>query len=226
MGGVVALEFEAGAQVTHHGEYVGHVAVGVFEHQLVAVFQVGLFPLVFELFVALEHGEQAEVHGAHVHGGHFRLEFECRFETLVEGHVGGAAGGQVEHGVATLLDLGQESAEGGGRLVGTTILLVAGVQVDNGGTGLRGTHGGVGDLIGGHRQVGGHGGGVDCAGDGTGDDDFALFGHGWVLRSGVYRGILHQRRELLVYCLRRLYGVCVVALRLCGSWDICAAGAL
>src|SRR5262245_39341117 len=67
--------------------------------------------------------------------------------------------------------------EGLGRLIGTAVLGIARVQVHDGGTGLRGSHRGIGNLLRRDREVRGHGGRVNGSGDGTGDNDFTGFGH-------------------------------------------------
>src|SRR5262245_47823253 len=54
-------------------------------------------------------------------------------------------------------------------------LRVAGVQMQDGGAGLGGADGLLGDLIGGDRQGLRHGGRVDRAGDGASDDDLVGF---------------------------------------------------
>ena len=67
--------------------------------------------------------------------------------------------------------------EGLRRLVGPAVLRVARVQMHDGGAGFGRADRGIGDLLGGHRQMRRHRGRVDRAGYGTGDDDFARLRH-------------------------------------------------
>jgi hypothetical protein len=71
------------------------------------------------------------------------------------------------------LDLLQERLERRGTLVGPAVLRIARVQVDDRGARLVRADRGFGDLVGGDRQVRGHRGRVDRAGDRARDDDLA-----------------------------------------------------
>ena len=71
----------------------------------------------------------------------------------------------------------QERREGLRRLVGPAVLRIARVQMHDRGAGLGRADRGIGDLLGGHRQMRRHRRRVDRAGDGAGDDDFAALRH-------------------------------------------------
>ena len=73
------------------------------------------------------------------------------------------------------LDLLQERLEGLGRLVGAAVLRIARVQVHERGAGFGGGDRGLGDLLGGDRQVRRHRRRVDRAGDRAGDHHLAAF---------------------------------------------------
>jgi len=133
-------------------------------------------PVVFEALVTVEHGIEAEIHRAHVEGGHLRAGAQGRGQPLLQAHPGAAAGGDVDHGIAALLDPGQELHEDlgiGGRLA---VLGIAGMKMDDRGSSLRGGNGLLGDLPRGDRQMGRHRWRMDRAGDGAGDDHLAVLG--------------------------------------------------
>src|SRR5688572_24153810 len=83
---VVALDLEARAVRAAGLEDVGDVLEGVFEDAIVGASEVGLLPVVLEVFVAPEHLVQTEVHRAHVERGHFRLELQRRLQALFHAH--------------------------------------------------------------------------------------------------------------------------------------------
>ena len=71
----------------------------------------------------------------------------------------------------------EERRKGLRRLVRAAVFGIARVQVHDRRTSLCRTDSRVRDLLRRDRQVRGHRGGVDRAGDGAGNDDFAGFGH-------------------------------------------------
>ena len=86
-------------------------------------------PVVFELLVALEHREEAEVHRAHVERGDLRPPLLRRPDALLDGHVRRAAGGDIDHDVRRLLDAAQEGLECFGALIRPSIRRIARVQM-------------------------------------------------------------------------------------------------
>ena len=64
-----------------------------------------------------------------------------------------ASGRDVHHNVGALLDHFQEGSEGLGRLIGSSVLRIAGVQVHDRSPCLRCSDGVIGDLLSGHRQM-------------------------------------------------------------------------
>ena len=75
-------------------------------------------------------------------------------------------------GLGRGLDARNEAVEDRRVRSGPAVCGVAGVQVQDGGTGVGRLDGLRGDLLGRDRQVGRHGGRVHRAGDRAGDDDF------------------------------------------------------
>ena len=118
-------------------------------------------------------GRNIEVHAAHVEAAHLRFRRQRRCEPLVQRHRQAATGGDVHHGIDVLLDHRQEAHEHvriGGRRAGFRI---AGVQVDDRGTGLRRLDRAARNLFRRDRQIVRHAGRVDRAGHGTTDDHLA-----------------------------------------------------
>ncbi len=107
---VVALELEARAAVAQGPQHELDVLEGVAEHQVARIFQRRRLPVMLEVLEPVQHGEQAEIHRAHVEGGDFRLEDLGRLDALLHRHIGRAAGGQIHHRVGRLLDARQEAA--------------------------------------------------------------------------------------------------------------------
>ena len=175
---VIALEFKAravGAALLEHELDVGK---GVLENQVARAFQKSLLPGLLEIFVAPEHGKQTEVHRAHVERCHLGLQLQGRLHALDHRHGWRAAGGDVDDRVAALLDVAHKGAKSIGRLVRPAVFGLARMQMHDGRTGLSRAHGSVSNLLRADRQVGRHGRRVDRAGDGAGDDDFAVLAHG------------------------------------------------
>ena len=150
---VVALDLETGAIFGAGIENVGDVTEGVAEDPIVTFFQVRPLPVVLEVGKAVEHFVQAEVHRAHVQRGQFRLELHHWLQAFFHAHGRRAAGGDVDHHVAGGLDLRQELGEQRRVLAGATVVGVTGMQVHNRGAGFGGTDGGVGNFLGGDRQM-------------------------------------------------------------------------
>ena len=128
--------------------------------------------------VALGGIEDGEVHRAHVERGDFGLGAHRSRDPVVHAHAEPAAGGDVEHGVAALLDARQELHEQLRLGRGSAGVGIARVQVNDGSTRLGRCDRGFGDLVRRDRQGFRHGRRMDGAGDGARDDDFALLCHG------------------------------------------------
>jgi hypothetical protein len=109
---------------------------------------------VLELLVSLQHREQAEVHRAHVERRDLGLELQRRLQPLLDRHRRGAAGREVEHDIATTLDLRGELAKVFRVLRGTAVDRIARMQVHDRRTRLRGADRGFGNLPRGHGKVG------------------------------------------------------------------------
>ncbi|MOA54888.1 hypothetical protein D3C78_1785830 [compost metagenome] len=75
---VVALDLEARAVVIARRQNVLDILERVLEHQVVAAFQIGAFPVVLEVLEALQQFIHAEVHRPHVQRRDFRLELRGR----------------------------------------------------------------------------------------------------------------------------------------------------
>ena len=177
MRGVVALELVAGLVGRELGQHRLEVAVGVAKDQVLAALEIRALPVELELLEALQHREQAEVHRAHVHRRHFGLEHLGRLHALMHGHVGRAAGGEVDDRVAALLDRLQEGHESFGPLVRLAGYRVARVKMDDRRASFGSGHRGIGDLLGRDRQVGRHRRRVNGTRHGTADDDLFLLEH-------------------------------------------------
>ena len=172
---VVALELEAGAVgLAEVAQDVFDVLEGVPEDEVPAVLQVLALPVVLELRVAVEHRVQPEVHRAHVERAHLRLRAHRAGEPFLQGHPVSAAGGDVHHRVAALLDAGQELHEHVRARRRAAVLGVARMEVDDGGARLRRLDGLLRDLRRRQRQVRGHRRGVDRPGGRTRDDHLLL----------------------------------------------------
>ena len=168
---VVALELEAGPERAEPAEDVLHVLERVPEDEVPTVLEEGRLPVVQEGVVAGEHGEQPEVHRAHVERGQLGLGRDGAGDPLFEGHVLAAAGGDVDDRVAARRDLRQELHEDlrVGRRPAVT--RIARVEVQDRGARLRRLDRRIGDLTRGDRQVRRHRRCVDRAGDRAADDD-------------------------------------------------------
>ncbi len=142
------------------------------------------FPLMREILVAVEHGEQAEIHRTHVERRHFGRGAFRRGEPLVDRHALPATGGYVDDSVSALLDPRQELHEEVGLGRRAAVLGVARMQMEDRRPGLAGIDRLFGDVGGRHRQVGRHGWRMDGPGDRTGKDDFRLGAHDGSLNSG------------------------------------------
>jgi len=116
------------------------------------------------------------------------------------------SGRDVDDGIGVLLDPGQEFHEHL-RVAGRAAVGHASVQMDDRGAGLGRVDRLLCDLVGRDRQMRGHRRRVDRAGDGAGDDDFRLLGH----------GVLPSRDFALLSTSRRIE-VGPTASMLFGSW--------
>src|SRR5579871_1732741 len=93
MPNVIALDLEASAVRSTLRQNHLDVGEGVLEDSVSGSLEVLAFPLVFEVFEAVKHRIQTEVHRSHVELSDLRLELRCRFKSLINGHRGSPAGG-------------------------------------------------------------------------------------------------------------------------------------
>ena len=142
-----------------------------------AVLEMAPLPLVLEGRIAVEHRVEAEVHRAHVERAHLRPGPQRRRQALLQGHAVAAAGGDVDHRIAGLLDARQELHEHGGIGRRPAVLGIARMQMEDRRPGLGRLDRLLGDLVRRDRQMRRHGRRVDRSGDGAGDDHLAGFGH-------------------------------------------------
>ena len=184
MGGVVTLELEARAGFRKSFKDIFDVLKGVSEHD-VLVLKVFELPVVLELLETVEHAEKSKIHRTHVQGCDLRLVGRRRPDPLVHRHGRRAAGGQVDHAVRALLDDLEKRREGFRALIGLAGLGIARVQMHDRGPGFGGIDRGVGDFLRRHGQGLRHRGGVDRAGHGAGDDDFAAHGFAFFVAGGL-----------------------------------------
>src|SRR5260370_5503590 len=106
---IVALELEArAAALAQLLQDVFDVLEGVSEDEVARVLEMLALPVVLELLVALEHGEEPEIHRAHIERAHFRLGAQRRSEPLLQAHAVTAALGDVHDSVAGFLDARKE----------------------------------------------------------------------------------------------------------------------
>jgi hypothetical protein len=127
---------------------------------------------------ACQHREQAEVHRSHVERCDLGLEVRAGLQPFLDAHRRCAAGGDVDHDVARLLDAAQERRKRFRPLIGRAVDRIAGVQMYEGRAGRVRAERGLGDLVGGDRQVRRHARRVDRAGDRAGDHHLAAVGGG------------------------------------------------
>jgi hypothetical protein len=186
---VVALELEARALGAELGHDPLHVLEGVLEDEVARVLQVGRLPVVAELLDAARHRVQAEVHAAHVQRTQLGPEAAGGGEALVQRHPVAAARGDVDHHVAARRDLRQELGVDVGVGRGAAVLRIAGVQVHDGRSGVRGADRAVRDLAGRDREVGRQRRDVDRAGDGAADDDLVGGSHLVILLGRPAKGL-------------------------------------
>jgi len=180
MAGVVAfvLEFHAVLIAQELGDTLD-VAKRVAEDVLVRLQQILLLPVVLPGLVACRHRVERKIHRAHVERAHFRREGGGGGDTVLDRHEYAAAGRDVDHAVAALLDARQELAKNFRIRGGAAVLGVARMQVQHGGARPGGIDGLRGDLVGRDRQGSRHGRGMNRAGDRAGDDHLVtLLRHG------------------------------------------------
>lgn len=175
---IVALEFETGAAALAEPlQDRLDIAERVAEDRVARRLQKLRLPGVLPVPRPVEHRVEAKIHRAHVERAHFRLGRQRRRHAVLQRHQRGAAGGDVDHRIARLLDDGQEAHEDfriGGR---AAVFRVAGVQMQDRGAGLRRVDGLRRDVLRLVRKMRRHGGRVHRARYGAGDDDLLGF-HG------------------------------------------------
>src|SRR5262245_1217367 len=188
MPGVVALvlEFHAMAFAERLGDALD-VAERIAEDVLVGVEKVALLPVVFPFLVASRHRVECEIHRPHVERAHFRREFFGGRDPILHRHQHASASGDVDDGIAALLDARQELAKDFRIGRRPAVLRVARVQMQDRSAGFGGIDRLGGDLIGCDRKRVRHGRRVDRAGDGAGDDDLVgELGHRRLLVFALY----------------------------------------
>src|SRR6185437_15571393 len=173
MADIVAFELELrAAALAKRLKDLLDILEGIPKNEIPGILQMLGFPVVFPLLVAIEHGEEAEIHRPHVERADLRLGAQRRRQPLLEGHAVTAAGGDIDDGVAGLLDARQELHEDfwiGRRLA---VPGVARMEMDDRGAGLGGIDRLGGDFVRRQRQIRRHGRGVYRPRHRTGDDDF------------------------------------------------------
>jgi hypothetical protein len=151
---VVALELEPRARGAEGANDRLDVLVRVPEDEVSGHLQILGLPGVLEGADAVEDGKQPEVHAAHVQRAELRLEGARRPCALFDRHPVTPAGRDVDDGVASRLDLWQESSEDLGIGRRPARFRVACVQVDDRGSCLGRPDRALGDLFGRERKVG------------------------------------------------------------------------
>jgi hypothetical protein len=175
MADIVAFEFEArAAAFAEPLEDAFDIGEGVLEDRVAGGFQQFWLPGVLPVARAVEHGEKAEIHRAHVERAHLRLAASgaarrspasCREEPPVV---------MLMTASVACLMRGRNCMKTAGSAVGRPSFRVAGVQMQDRGAGLRRRDRLLAIWSGVSRQMRRHRRRVDRAGDGAGDDDLAV----------------------------------------------------
>src|SRR5260221_7286776 len=141
--GVVALKFIARAATVERFQGITDVLEGVAEHKIMGGFQHGRLPVVFELFESLEHREQAEIHRSHIQACNFWLPNRGRLYPLLDGHIGRAAGREINYHIGSLPDGAEKRLERLRRLVRPAVLRIAGMKEHDSRAGLGSAQSGI-----------------------------------------------------------------------------------
>jgi len=173
---IVAFVLEARTMLFAEGfEDALDIAERIAEDEIVAPVQVWLLPVILPGGVAIRERENAEVHRSHVERTHLWLGEQRCGEPLLEAHMNASAGRDVYDRIGRLFDARQESHVNGGIRGRTTVLRIAGVQMQNGRACLRGLDGLRGNFIGRDRQDVRHRRRMNAARDRAGDDYLSGF---------------------------------------------------
>ena len=159
-----------------------NVSIRVLEHKIARSFQRGRLPVMLEILVALQHREKSKAHRPHVEAGHFWCEGPGWADALFDRHGRMAAGGQIEHRVAALLDNLEEGFEQIRVLVRPTVNRIACMKMDDRGPRLCRPDRRFGYVFRRDRQIGRHRRRMDRAGDSAADNYFS-FGHDFSFRA-------------------------------------------
>ena len=135
-----------------------------------SLFDVGFFPIEFPFLDLCAGMENAKVHGTHIERAEFGLGHKRCGKPVLDAHAEGAAGGDVDYGIAVLLDARQELHEDCRVWRGPAGFWIARMQMDDGGPGLGGGNRFPGDFIGRNWKIGCHAWGVDRTGDRASND--------------------------------------------------------
>src|ERR1700722_16526606 len=126
---VIALELEFGPVCAEFDDAAFDLPERIREDEIPRHLEIGLLPIVFELGDLPRRCGNIEIERSHVHRGDLGLSPFGRRETFVEGHAQPAAGGDIDHGVAFRLDVGEELFESVGILGRPASLLDAGMEM-------------------------------------------------------------------------------------------------
>src|SRR5580658_2512734 len=108
---IVALELEARAQRAELAHAALDLGERIREDEVLGRLEVRPLPAIAPFRALLSGGGYVEVERTHVHRCDFRRHPERRRKALIERHAQAAAGGDVDDGVGSPLDLRQELEE-------------------------------------------------------------------------------------------------------------------
>ena len=117
-----------------------------------------------------------KIHGTTVGGGHLRLKFLDNRESLLSRHAVGTSGSDADDSVCLFLNGSQNLAKCV-KVAHWHAVASSSVDMHHRGTGLGSVNGLLGDLLRRRREVWGHGGCVDSAGNRGRDHNFLLLRH-------------------------------------------------
>ena len=111
------------------------------------------FPVMFPFAVFVQHWENSEIDGSHIHAGHFGAGAHGGTQAFFARHAQAAACRNVHHCICGLFDAGQEFHKQIGVWIGFAVFGIAGMQVDDGCARLGRFNTGRGDFAGRNGQM-------------------------------------------------------------------------